>query len=234
MCGVFGFITSDGRGPDVARLLRIALVTQTRGAHAFGLAWVDADGALHTFKQPGPASSHLGQLECCRGARAVIGHCRYATHGSPADNRNNHPHVVGSGYLVHNGVITNHQQLLRRHRLTQTSQCDSEILGLLMSRTAGSIVQRAAWAANQVQGDLAMLGIWRSPARILVCRRGRPLHVGQAREGLYLASLTEGLPAKARVVTDGTARVVTYDDGLLYLDDDALRLAPKLPTFDSA
>jgi len=225
MCGIFGFITSEGRGPEIARLRRIALVTQSRGDHAFGLAWLDEDGRLQTFKRPGPAKAHLDELDRCRNAVVVVGHCRFATHGSPLDNRNNHPHAAGAGFLVHNGVIHNHQQLVRRYRLDQRSQCDSEVLGLLMARCAGSIVQRSAWAANQVQGDLAMLGVWRAPARILLTRRGRPLHFGQGRDGFYFGSLPDGLPGKAKSVADHSTRVLVYDDGVLRLDDDAIRLA---------
>ena len=40
MCGIFGYIAKHGRGPDLARLRRIALETETRGRHAFGLAWL--------------------------------------------------------------------------------------------------------------------------------------------------------------------------------------------------
>jgi len=225
MCGIFGFITSEGRGPEIARLRRIALVTQSRGDHAFGLAWLDEDGRLQTFKRPGPTKACLDELDRCRRAVVVVGHCRFATHGSPLDNRNNHPHAAGAGLFVHNGVIHNHQQLIRRYGLDQQSQCDSEVLGLLMARCAGSIVQRSAWAANQVQGDLAMLGVWRAPARILLTRRGRPLHFGQGRDGFYFGSLPDGLPGKAKSVADHSARVLVYDDGVLRLDDDAIRLA---------
>ena len=55
MCGIFGFITREGEGPQIARLRRLALITQTRGEHAFGLAWLGADGAIQTFKRPDPA-----------------------------------------------------------------------------------------------------------------------------------------------------------------------------------
>lgn len=105
MCGIFGFIAKDGAGPELTRLRRLALVTELRGEHAFGLAWLDADGALQTFKCPAAARDCLGALDRCRDARIVIGHCRYATHGSPADNRNNHPHPAGRGQLVHNGIV---------------------------------------------------------------------------------------------------------------------------------
>jgi glucosamine 6-phosphate synthetase-like amidotransferase/phosphosugar isomerase protein len=224
MCGIFGFITSEGRGPEIARLRRIALVTQSRGDHAFGLAWLDGDGRLQTFKRPGPAKAYLDELDRCRNAVVVVGHCRFATHGSPLDNRNNHPHAAGAGFIVHNGVIHNHQQLVRRYRLDQRSQCDSEVLGLLMARCAGSIVQRSAWAANQVQGDLAMLGVWRSPARILVTRRGRPLCFGHGRDGYYFGSLPDGLPGQVSAVADYSTRVLAYQDGELRMDGDAIRL----------
>ena len=225
MCGIFGYITSEGEGPEIARLRRIALVTQSRGDHAFGLAWLDADGAIHTFKRPGPAKAHLDELERCRNAVVVVGHCRWATHGPPRDNRNNHPHAAGAGFLVHNGVIFNHQQLVRQYGLAQRSQCDSEVLGLLMARCAGSIVQRSAWTVARVQGDLAMLGVWRAPARLLVSRRGRPLCFGQGRHGYYFASLPESLPGQIMAVADYSTRVLTYRDGALRLDGDAIRLA---------
>ena len=226
MCGIFGFITQQGEGPEVARLRRIALITQSRGEHAFGLAWLDSDGSIHTFKQPGPARDYLDELDRCRDAVVVVGHCRYATHGSPLDNRNNHPHVAGSGYLVHNGVVHNHRDLLHRHRLRPSGECDSEVLGLLMARCArGSIVQRSAWAVSQAEGDLAMLGVWRKPARLLVTRRGRPLHLGQGHDGSYFASLPDGLPGKARAVTDRSTRVLAYERGIQSLEDRPIDLS---------
>lgn len=225
MCGIFGFITNAGEGPDIRRLRRLAVITQTRGAHAFGLAWVDADGRLEAFKRPGPASDHLDELERCRDAVAMVGHCRYATHGSPLNNRNNHPHAAGSGWLVHNGVVHNHAGLAVRHGLCTRTQCDSEVLALLMAKGRGSVSQRSAWVANQAAGDLALLGLWRNPTRLLVARRGRPLHFAQARDGYYFASLAVGLPGQPQAVFDGSTRVVIYDASGLRLESDPVRLA---------
>ena len=41
MCGIFGFITKDGRGPDLARLRRIAVGNATTGPPRVrtGVAW---------------------------------------------------------------------------------------------------------------------------------------------------------------------------------------------------
>ena len=228
MCGIFGFASNEGAGPDIGRLRRIALVTQTRGAHAFGFAWIDAEGDLHAFKQPGPASDALDELERVRGALMVIGHCRYATHGSPQDNRNNHPHATGSGLLVHNGVVKNDAALVRRYRLQRRGECDSETLGLLLARSSGTLAQRSAWMASQAVGVMAVLALWRRPARLLVLRRGNPLCWGQSRAGYYFASLPEGLPGRPTGVIDHSTRVLVYEPGgQLRLADPPLVLGPQ-------
>jgi len=213
MCGVFGFITKNGSGPDLARLRRIAAETQRRGHHAFGLAWLDAKGTIHTFKRPGPATANLGDLDRCRGAAVVIGHCRWATHGAPEDNRNNHPHPAGRGWLVHNGVVLNYASLLRRFRLVPRTQCDSEVLGLLMARLAGSLAERAARSVAKTEGPLAMLGVWRDPVRLLVVRRGNPLCFGETPGGYYFASLPDELPTPVTPIRDTYAGVLAYHDG---------------------
>ena len=213
MCGIFGYIAKHGRGPDLARLRRIALETETRGRHAFGLAWLDRDGALRTFKRPGAASEALDDLRMVRDAVVVVGHCRWATHGAPEDNRNNHPHPAGRGWLVHNGVVHNHQRLARDYRLAPRTQCDSEVLGLLLARMAGPIDLRAARAAEAADGPLALLGVWAKPARLLVVRRGKPLSIGDTDDGSYFGSLAGELPGITLPIPDGYAGVLSLQSG---------------------
>ncbi len=219
MCGIFGFLSTDGRGPDLARLRHIAAETETRGRHAFGLAWIDVDGTMHTFKRPGAATACLADLDVCRHAVAVIGHCRWATHGDPQDNRNNHPHPAGRGFVVHNGVVRNYADLVRRYRLRPKTECDSEVLGLLMMRRAGTLLERAAWAVARTEGPLALLGLWNKPLRFLVVRCGNPLCFCQTPGGFYFASLPAGLPGKAFSIPDESARVLRLEGGSLKHQD---------------
>jgi glucosamine 6-phosphate synthetase-like amidotransferase/phosphosugar isomerase protein len=225
MCGIFGFITKHGAGPDVARLKAIAVVTQRRGAHAFGLAWLKAGGRIETYKRPGAATACLDNLDRCRGAVAVIGHCRYATHGHPDDNGNNHPHRAGRGWLVHNGVVHNYRALVAGHRLTLATECDSEVLGRLMARRGGSTLHRAARTAALALGDLALLGLWRRPTRLLIVRREKPLHLAETQRGFYFGSLPEALPGRPVSLPDNYA-------GVLTLDASGLRLKARQLTFE--
>ena len=216
MCGIFGFITKTGDGPDLSSLKHIARETQRRGHHAFGLAWVAADGRLHASKRPGPATADLADLDRCAGACIVIGHCRWATHGTPDDNRNNHPHPAGRGWLVHNGVVLNRASLVQRYCLKPRTQCDSEVLGGLMARFAGSLVTRAKHTVRLAEGPLALLGVWRAPPRLLIARQGNPLHFGEAHEGLYFGSLADGLPGRVLPIADDHVRVLVYDGELRF------------------
>jgi len=209
MCGLFGFISKNHGRPDLGRLRAIALETQQRGAHAFGLAWIDPDGRLHAFKRPGPISAYLHELERCRDARVLVGHCRYATHGHPAVNDNNHPHRVGRGWLVHNGVVRNHRQIAERYGLATTTDCDSEVLGLLMAKIPGALTRRAAITVDAAEGPLAVMSLWAKPARLLLVRRGNPLWVGETQASAYFGSLPGELPGQPVPIPEGYAIVHT-------------------------
>ena len=73
MCGVFGFVSFDGKGPNLKRLVKIARVTMRRGQHAFGFAWLDGAGRLKMFKQTGRIVDYLGLLAMARDARLLVG-----------------------------------------------------------------------------------------------------------------------------------------------------------------
>lgn len=207
MCGIFGFIGHVG-GPTVKALKDIAVGVETRGRHAFGIAWIDANGRLHSYKQAGRIGLHLDILDETNGAKAVIGHTRFATHGDVGDNVNNHPHPCDGGWFVHNGIVSNYMELIREHRLLPQSRCDSEVLGLLVERLKGSLLKRVTRTVNLVAQDapLCMAGIWNRPGRVIVVKRGNPLFVGRGRKGnVYFSSCHAGLPGTVKAVEESMA-----------------------------
>lgn len=234
MCGVFGFISVDGSGPDPATLKRLAFSTQRRGLHAHGLAWVDATGRLRRYKAPGPIGRNLGCLTRVARARMLIGHCRYSTSGPAADNGNNHPHSCDGGWIVHNGTIHNAERLAFEWDLPVTTDCDSEVLGLLIEEQDGTLLDRVATAAELLEGPAVMLGLWTRPARMAIVRRGKPLHIDVDDSGnVYFASLPDCLTDPGRIL-ENTARVVSIRDGkahqaILEIEPCRRRPAEKSP-----
>jgi glucosamine 6-phosphate synthetase-like amidotransferase/phosphosugar isomerase protein len=206
MCGVFGFVAEDDNDrPNPEVLMRIARVTELRGRHAWGMAWIDSKGILKHYKQTGPISDSLGLLRMAADAQVLIGHCRYATQGSPESNLNNHPHACDGGWIVHNGMIPDYQRLLKQHSLLPNSDCDSEVLALLIERLPGQLKERVDEAVSYIcrPQPLVLLGIWK-PGTLIAVRRGNPLWMGESKRGTYLASLPEGLPGNVSEVPDGT------------------------------
>lgn len=206
MCGVFGFISRDGNGPNLKRLASIAVNTMQRGPHAFGFAWIDSQGRLKMYKRSGRIADHLGLLALAADATMLIGHCRYATHGNPSNNINNHPHPCDGGWIVHNGVIGHHETINQRNDFVPVTDCDSETLALLIENGDGTIRERCRDAVlESARSPFAMLGLWSRPGRLVLARSGNPLSTGVCKNGrTYFASLPDKLPGDVNEVPDGT------------------------------
>lgn len=145
----------------------------------------------------------------------LIGHLRWATHGSTGDNINNHPHPCDGGWIAHNGVVGNYTQLIHDYDLLPNSKCDSEVIGLAIEEAVdSSLLMRVAQTINAVDDGsaLAMTGLWNNPdPTLLIARRGNPLSVSRTRHGMYFASLPTGLPGQPVSVLDDYAYLIGAD-----------------------
>lgn len=234
MCGVFGYVSSNGRKPDLKRLAAVAQVTERRGPHAFGFAWIDGRGRLRMFKQTGRISDNLAMLAMADDAQMLIGHCRWATQGDPENNLNNHPHSADGGWIVHNGMIPTYRRLQRTHDLAPVTDCDTEALAQLVevAPSNATLARRCAWAVEQLgTAPAVLLGLWSKPGRLVAVRSGNPLCWSQAKEGTYLASLPEAMPAGVRSVDDGNVLSFRLDaKGSADVQVTRTRTAPRTRT----
>lgn len=97
------------------------------------------------------------------------------------------------------------------------------MLALLLARVPGSIAERGTRVAQLAEGPLAMLGLWRNPARLLLVRRGKPLFVGETRGGFYFGSLPGELPGRPQLVQEELAHVIVLQKGKSSYAAGALR-----------
>lgn len=226
MCGIFGW--SGKVLPEAREAMRtfadaIAVATKVRGPHATGVAVYE--GGKKSFVAKGPVSSDdfircpVWDRALARG-QSVIGHCRYATHGSPADNRNNHPFEGGRYALIHNGVVLGYREMARREGVKLMTECDSEVILRVIEAEGGSPVagiQRFVDAAAKTSADYAVALLDREDGAIRLFRDdGRPCSVVKLPVlGIVAFASTD------EILKRGMEEVIKRHDGFPILDGAA-------------
>ena len=149
MCGLAGVIFGNKRRRAEEReylawlFTRLLVLSEERGPHATGAAWLDTDGGHRLFKRPVTAERFVTDkafAELLAGinnrATLLLGHTRWRTRGDERVNSNNHPIRAGEVIGTHNGTIYNADYLFRRWKMRRFAEVDSEILFRLAANAA--------------------------------------------------------------------------------------------------
>jgi glucosamine--fructose-6-phosphate aminotransferase (isomerizing) len=214
MCGIVGYI---GTRDATAFLLEGLKRLEYRGYDSAGIAVADGEG-LSLRKVAG----RIGGLTRLVEERPVSGsagiaHTRWATHGAPTEV-NAHPHTDCDGTLalIHNGIIENADVLrakLQELGHTFRSETDTEVMAHLIEEAfEGNLEQAVAAALTQVDGTygLAVLSSL-DPGKIVVARKGSPLVLGIAEDGVRETLVASDVAA----ILGHTRKVVYLEDGEL-------------------
>src|SRR3954453_3981391 len=117
MCGIAGYSLRGGwsLGRTLAAQALLAAIAE-RGADAVGYAYRAPGEAYPTVvKQRTPASELLDRVSVPREVDQLLVHVRDYTKGHPSIAANNHPVRPGPIVGIHNGIITNDDELLAPH-----------------------------------------------------------------------------------------------------------------------
>ena len=132
MCGIMGYVRMTENTSKMKPILRDALANiQERGTHASGFTVVNREGAVFSVKHHIPSSglAHTKWFKKNVGndLDLMIGHARFATHGAPENNDNNHPFWSKDfrWSIVHNGVLMGGYDDVKDVLVTE---CDSEVI----------------------------------------------------------------------------------------------------------
>ncbi len=201
MCGIVGYV---GRERCVEVLMEGLRHLEYRGYDSAGLA-LQRDGRIERVRQVGQLKNlerALAQSNgALSGARAGVGHTRWATHGRPSE-ANSHPHTGGEGSVavVHNGIIENFAELkeeLQGRGVAFHSETDTEVIAhLLAERVESGESLREALAATlkRLQGSFAVAAVSaREPDTVVAARHQSPLVVGLGDGENFLASAVQAL-----------------------------------------
>lgn len=221
MCGQSGILVGRRTRPhqDMAAVqelfTRLLVLSEHRGPHATGAAWMDASGSHRVLKAPQPASrfvtsaAYAGWLDRVPSTAVLLmGHTRWPTQGTHLDRRNNHPLVDQRGanpiLLTHNGNIPQVAQYFKRFGLPRRWGVDSEILVRLARRHAdvdGIDVPALLRDMARCAGNIAAVLAWTAhPETVLIIRRDRPLFLAWHQRHRLLAYASERV-----ILKDATA-----------------------------
>src|ERR1041385_7688014 len=190
MCGIAGYSLSPRSFVDrtLAAQALLAAIAE-RGADAVGYAYRSPHEPYATVvKQRTPASQLLERVSVPVDANQLLVHVRDYTKGHPSIAANNHPVRHGPVVGIHNGIITNDDELLAPHscaRAEPRMTVDSEAIFAIAAHSRND-----SRALEHLRG--AMASGWldeREPGVVFVARgSGRPLWIGEGRNAVFFAS----------------------------------------------
>jgi len=190
MCGIAGYSVRSRSKIDrtLAAQALLAAIAE-RGADAVGYAYRTPDEAYATVvKQRTPASQLLERVTVPAEANQLLVHVRDYTKGHPSIAANNHPVRHGPVIGIHNGIITNDDELLAPHacaRAEPRMTVDSEAIFAVAAHSRND-----ARALEHLRGAMATSWLDERERGVVFLARGsgRPLWLGESREGVFFAS----------------------------------------------
>ena len=188
---------------------RLMLAAQARGVDAAGLMVIQP-GQVQVLKAGCPARYLMSSPAATElldsitpDTIGVIGHTRSATQGDPDDDDNNHPLIDSGICLVHNGVITNWDELDRRYG--SLAEVDSAALLAAVRHHSAQVLTPGSLAqgCRESRGPIAAVAVdARYPSLVFAYCNVNPLVGVTDRYGYWLAS-TGGIMRRAGIAGMG-------------------------------
>jgi glucosamine 6-phosphate synthetase-like amidotransferase/phosphosugar isomerase protein len=227
VCGIAGYsLGLDSRIERTVAARALLAGIAERGADAVGYAFRQPGAPATVHKQRSGATALLDRIRVPEEATQLLLHVRDYTKGHPSLAANNHPIRHGAVVGIHNGIITNDDELFHEHRIPRAEPgmtVDSEIIFAIAERSRG----RTAKAFEQLYGSMAAAWLDENRSELLLARgMGRPLWLGLGKRELLFAStrlaleLVEsyaGVKLKKSQLPEGT--IVAVEGGAIVARD---------------
>jgi glucosamine 6-phosphate synthetase-like amidotransferase/phosphosugar isomerase protein len=201
VCGIAGYSLHPTSAVDRTLAAQALLAgIADRGSDAAGYAYVSDSGRVSVFKRRAGASALIESIGVPADAAAALLHVRDFTKGHPSLDANNHP-IRHAGIVgIHNGIISNDDELFARHGLERAAEgmtVDSEAIFALAEARASN-----AHALEELHGTMASAWLDDREPEVLHLARGvgRPLWIGRGSRELFFASTRDALEVVERTL----------------------------------
>ena len=189
MCGIGGFRGELFASRKEKTLKCLADGLKSRGEHATGIGFFNKEKAKILKAPVAPSKvdwETLFKFSPCI-SDTIIFHNRFATHGKPEVNKNNHPFLGENFLLAHNGVLSNYKSLLTEYGLVVTEkepETDSYALVKILNHLTKTmdIVDALKELCPKVDGSMVLT---------ILCKDGRLILVRGSKYSYKLYRINE-------------------------------------------
>lgn len=188
MCGIFGFVGDAGfHRADIDVLVRHS---QQRGRDSSGLV-INVGSDYQAYRADFSITKLLRKVDVYQSS-VFFGHSRLITNGL----KDNQPVIRDGVYVIHNGIVVNHERLWEEIASERRQEIDTEVIAALAAEhlaAAGRVEDLAEAVMQRCKGIVACaIAIPRLGKLILFSNNGS-LYVGEKAAGWVFASEAFGL-----------------------------------------
>tara|TARA_R110001592_G_scaffold140281_6_gene361193 strand:+ start:6130 stop:8178 length:2049 start_codon:yes stop_codon:yes gene_type:complete len=201
MCGIFGLIANPESGITQQKseeiIKKLFILSESRGKESAGIAIKNsASKKIEVVKHSIPASRLVeskeyktfikNSLESCFSSQkiskpfAVIAHARLVTNGSQDNNNNNQPVIKDEAVLVHNGIITNVDELWEKYSfLNREFEVDTEVFIAMIKHFMSennSIAKAVQLAYKEIKGTVSTGILFSEYSKVLLASNNASLY----------------------------------------------------------
>jgi len=146
LCGISGAFLKSGKRTDkqlteIRNIVeRLVVETAIRGNDATGISVMNGKKwrvlkmsvSADEFVKTAGFRNVISKID--DSTKVVLSHNRLKTQGCQTNHLNNHPISVGSVVGIHNGMITNDEEVFTKHKMKRKGEVDSEAIFALMNK----------------------------------------------------------------------------------------------------
>ena len=159
MCGIFGIFEESNKKQEL--FYDLGCLSESRGKEASGFVVID-DENLFIKKYPtkfrnNNVKSFLNNLKTVNDIK-LFGHTRLETSGNNKNPFNNQPIETNEIIILHNGIITNYNQINKKFGFNKNTELDSFVINELLQYYLSNynVLDAFKKTLNEIEGELSV------------------------------------------------------------------------------
>ncbi len=171
MCGIFGIFEENNKKQQL--FYELGCLSESRGKEASGFVAIDGENIsikkYSTKFRNNSVKSFLNNLRTVNDIK-LFGHTRLETSGNNKKQSNNQPIETEEIIIIHNGIITNYNQINKKFGFNENTELDSFVINELLEYYLSNYNPQEAFkeTLNEIEGELSVFIYFKKIKKYLI------------------------------------------------------------------